>query len=497
MSYIQAHSQDYFSRRYDLSEGFEICRKLIAYKGDIYIIADAVGCQGIPKSCIYISKIDLNSPSPIWFGVINDTFSISSGVLDPMVIWDDHLYINTHSNSNLGLPYRIHVIHIDGNYKEYYNYDDIGVEEGPHLAGGILSTDSLLIANCTYQSNKTEHRVEDANLISFDGNIQRSFKMVEDVRDIIRSDQLLFNDSVVLSIYSTWKEPEDIKGYVDNYNINTGERNWKLELPFNSSYNGRAVGLTKNINNEIYGFWTVDSFGIFIAVNPAMIFKINIEGYFEWHNIDWNTQAEISNIFSLDEGGFIICGKGENFHNDTISEPDFTAGYLAKYSFNGEKIWERYIMDYRNGGFDGKFFEGAELQNGDLVLSGPLYYNTESGVSSDLWIVKLDSDGCIEPGCNEYQFLTNTSVVDFYNIESKDIFINPNPFNNEFKININLEKFNQVTYSVYDLNGMLISRGDYTNGEYINLSWAENGVYIFLLEVDGKHLISRIIKNGL
>lgn len=99
-------------------------------------------------------------------------------------------------------------------------------------------------------------------------------------------------------------------------------------------------------------------------------------------------------------GDLIACGVSE--------ESGYMQGVLLRTTAQGDSVWMRkyWYQDsiYTQG--TGQFYDVLPTPDGGFIATGPTYRyqpvqpNFPPGYSQDAWVVKVDADGCIVPGCN-------------------------------------------------------------------------------------------------
>lgn len=115
-----------------------------------------------------------------------------------------------------------------------------------------------------------------------------------------------------------------------------------------------------------------------------------------------------------------IIGCGDNL-NHPWDGRDHT-GWAFKLSADGELLWERQYIPESNIDPLYYLYDFIVLENGDLILTGVLL--SEPNTYSDIWLMRTDSNGCLEPGCDEeviYLGLDDLNVIgaprpSFFNI---------------------------------------------------------------------------------
>jgi hypothetical protein len=126
-----------------------------------------------------------------------------------------------------------------------------------------------------------------------------------------------------------------------------------------------------------------------------------------------------------DNNGYLLCGDWET---PPYSEPDY--GLLMKVSNEGDSLWMRKYVPLT---WDSIRAKGAAMTLKQLNITP---YNTIAIVGSisdqttgwwHPWILHLDSDGCIIPGCADF---VKTNEIE--NIKKEAFVIYPNPIEGDY-----------------------------------------------------------------
>ena len=97
-------------------------------------------------------------------------------------------------------------------------------------------------------------------------------------------------------------------------------------------------------------------------------------------------------------GDLIACGV-TNANGDQ-------QGLLLRTTSTGDSLWMRsyYYQDAVMNDGEGRFYDVLPTPDGGFIAAGAAYGSASGtnppGLSQDTWVVKVDGDGCIVPGCN-------------------------------------------------------------------------------------------------
>ncbi|MEZ4791768.1 MAG: PQQ-binding-like beta-propeller repeat protein [Flavobacteriales bacterium] len=81
-------------------------------------------------------------------------------------------------------------------------------------------------------------------------------------------------------------------------------------------------------------------------------------------------------------------------------------GLLLRTNSQGDSLWMRsyYYQDEVISNGQGRFYDVLPTPDGGFIAAGAVYNPVQApnppGYSQDTWVVKVDADGCIVPGCN-------------------------------------------------------------------------------------------------
>ncbi|HRI60571.1 MAG TPA: gliding motility-associated C-terminal domain-containing protein [Saprospiraceae bacterium] len=118
------------------------------------------------------------------------------------------------------------------------------------------------------------------------------------------------------------------------------------------------------------------------------IAKFDMQGNMLWQN-DINKHVGSSfgqSVEQMNDGSFIVAGGGISYQGGDTS----THGYLAKFSSDGNLLWERFYDDIAS--YQESFSE-VTVGAGYLLAAGTREEPPITHQDSDLWIVRFDLDG--------------------------------------------------------------------------------------------------------
>ncbi|MEZ4884065.1 MAG: T9SS type A sorting domain-containing protein [Chitinophagales bacterium] len=194
--------------------------------------------------------------------------------------------------------------------------------------------------------------------------------------------------------------------------------------------------------------------------------------------------------FPMKDGSIWIVGADETPIEEG-GETSYT-GWIAKLSAEGELLWERQYFP-ENKGLLPRLTDLVETHDGGVALTG-LYSYRENGITrNDIWLLKLDQDGCIESGCDDDYLILGDTVVGIEDVENGEVvfevYPNPNSGQANFHIQKDLLLKGNTQVQILDINGRLLQEYNCPKNNKvlsINTQSLENGLYICTLISKGQ-----------
>lgn len=148
-------------------------------------------------------------------------------------------------------------------------------------------------------------------------------------------------------------------------------------------------------------------------------------------------------ISTKHDSEYIVLGQGSSTYGTMI---------LYKFSYNGDSLWyKRYIPGDAVKDSLG-WVSGSQIAvspRGGLVVVGALYDDRYKRIRS--YIIHLDDDGCLIPGCNEV-----VTTQDLKLGKTKPFKIFPNPFTEQLQILSRWHEAGPLHFQLIDLNGKIV-----------------------------------------
>jgi len=189
-------------------------------------------------------------------------------------------------------------------------------------------------------------------------------------------------------------------------------------------------------------------------------------------------------VMELTDGNFLIYGIAIG----GIQEIQERGAFLVKFTSDGEILWKRFYQVEleeslqainRNKTHTPTFLENCkELSDGRILCASTLRFDLpDNPIHNEIWLMMLDQEGCLFPGCEEVTFITSTSST----LPTQEGRIYPNPVSDILQVaDVSFD-----SYEIVDIVGRQVQVGGFST-EMTLSSQMSKGMYILQLMEDGQ-----------
>lgn len=231
----------------------------------------------------------------------------------------------------------------------------------------------------------------------------------------------------------------------------------------------------KDFNGGYYHVGWIDSFPnqdpSALEDAPGYIAHLDTNFQIEWitrfNFTDTPTgKRYISTARQLQDGNFILVGESYD------DEFGWSRGWCAKVNQSGAIVWNHNY--YLNPHYDNELWDVVERSDRSILLVGDSFNDTLPSWrgQKDIWLVSVDSNGCIIPGCD------NGLITTIAQRNIAEVKVYPNPNTGYLILETGIERTGH--FYLYDLLGQFVASYPITNAKteiHIGLDIAP-GVYI-------------------
>ena len=225
----------------------------------------------------------------------------------------------------------------------------------------------------------------------------------------------------------------------------------------------------------------------FALLKPLLAKLDSANGDIIWEQ-EYGPAALTTTLFAGKEtpnGDLIACG---------VTYVDFVQrGLLLRTNSEGDSLWMRtyFFQDDVISNGQGRFYDVLPTPDDGFIAAGSAYNPVDAvyppGYSQDTWVVKVDGDGCIVPGCNTVGVTEQATNL----LGALSIF--PNPAQGRTTISLTLPPSvanEQLQLCLVAADGRIVHRQTITgNGQHtLALEQLSAGVYHVHISATGKWL---------
>lgn len=226
-----------------------------------------------------------------------------------------------------------------------------------------------------------------------------------------------------------------------------GKLLWKKQIPSNDFSDG-AFNVFMQSNGSVLligDSYNPDFFGEQFCY--TLLINLNPDGLVNWtKRIIKIYNGEIRYCVPDASNNYICSGT-------IITEPNRKAdGYLIKVSAAGDSLWSR-VINHSEKSHE-QFFNISQASDGGYYLTG---YSWIEGINtSKAWIVKVDSFGCLVPGCQNV-----VSTKDIIEGKVKPFSFYPNPVKDVFYFLSRIDASSNYAIHILNLQGLEVYKNEF------------------------------------
>ena len=240
---------------------------------------------------------------------------------------------------------------------------------------------------------------------------------------------------------------------------------------------------------------TIDTTDFNINEKPVTVSKITSDGLQKiWEYVFYSYGYDYNNFLIKSQSDNVIGGGMHTIaKKEDNSWKQENLGWIYKISTDGKLLWQRKIVDVAHDPKSSYFDTALELQNGDIIAGGGLdtsYDPNNPKAFQNCWVVRLDSNGCLNAGCLDTIFITSSKSIN--SADDLELIIYPNPASDNITIQIpGYKEPNRI--DIININGLLVKSIGFN--VHLNVSDLNTGIYnILFYWKDGKVRSSRFVK---
>jgi hypothetical protein len=225
-----------------------------------------------------------------------------------------------------------------------------------------------------------------------------------------------------------------------------------------------------------YNFWTISPTG-------ELVDSISYGKHFN---------AIAYRIVPVSDGNFLVAG-----HEIDTPNINGQTGLLLKVSPSGQPLWKReYRVSPPESLIHDAFFDAVEMPDKGFVLCGRAYGPLEDSTNQNAWLIRVDSLGCLEPGCDT----VFTAVHDPPREAGIGLLLWPNPTGGELRLALTDPEAVLLGARLLDTQGRVLEDVQFRREAkwrecVLNLAGQPAGVYVVQARTSGGWGVRKVLRR--
>ncbi|BDS14385.1 T9SS type A sorting domain-containing protein [Aureispira anguillae] len=233
-------------------------------------------------------------------------------------------------------------------------------------------------------------------------------------------------------------------------------------------------------------------------IQEAYVYKLDSSRNFLWgtkFHSDALTTANFQKIVALEDSSLVAFGTVVRLYPQPNPIYNIIHGRIVKLSPNGDSIWSREYEYLNTANSEHTIYDAERTPDGGFLICGEANI-IGTGVHQQGWLLKLDEEGCLVPGCHLVSGALPTQKPAALNL-----LLYPNPTTDYLNVHYyNPSPQEDLSFRVLDVQGRLLKEYktyDQSDKTYILPVYdLEAGVYILELRQEGALIGSEEFLKG-
>jgi hypothetical protein len=202
--------------------------------------------------------------------------------------------------------------------------------------------------------------------------------------------------------------------------------------------------------------------------------------------------ARPQRIIPVSDGNYFVAG----YEIDT-SNINGQTGLLLKVNASGQPVWKReYRVSPPESKIHDAFYDVAEMPDKGFVLCGRAFGPLEDSTNQNAWIIRVDSLGCLEPGCDT----VFTAVHDSPKESDAGMLLSPNPASREVRLALTDPEAMLLGARLLDMQGRVLEDVQFRREAgwrecVLHLTGQPAGVYVVQARTSKGWVVRKVVKE--
>ena len=238
----------------------------------------------------------------------------------------------------------------------------------------------------------------------------------------------------------------------------------------------------------VFGRKILNPFGFFFE-ETYWVAGLSSHGELLWENVfGLNNKLAATKMISSPDGNYLFSGADRD-PIDLETNYEKQSATVGKVSPQGDLLWLRKYHEEEIYGYTDIFWNVLPTSDGGILCVGSTKPNEEE--RQNIWVMKLDSLGCAEPGC-----AIDDAIIGLPIGEADPVILYPNPTAGLFRIGMKEAAPSITRVRINDATGREVFAGDYHQATEVSadLSREPSGLYFCRIEAGGIWYVRQVVK---
>ena len=236
------------------------------------------------------------------------------------------------------------------------------------------------------------------------------------------------------------------------------------------------------VASQVYTYYSKHIF-FHIGADGSILDSISING---------GADTYLERMIPVSDGNFLAMGLERDSSFGIIGNK----GVLLKITPDLKLLWKR---EYRVSPVESRlhedFKDAVELPDGGFVVCGRAFGPLKDSTNSNGWVIRVDSLGCLEPGCDTLY----TAVLDPPGRDA-EVLVFPNPTTGQFRLAAP-EGAVLLGARLLDLQGRVLEDVQFLRAARVreaafSLDSQPAGVYVLMIRTDRGWVLRKVVKGA-
>ncbi|BDS14955.1 T9SS type A sorting domain-containing protein [Aureispira anguillae] len=388
-----------------------------------------------------------------------------------------------------------------------------GLHANPHVAGDYIRTDDMGLTRdsgfVVVSGVWHPQGISDISMLKMDKNGNKEWDIAPVQPNYVEHSPCVYVDSD--NSYIIGYQQDNLSGVNINYTVRSklekidslGNSVWVYQSPNTQQIHG-VNDLIKSKDGgwviaSAWGYERLGATGTWSTfLHDSYVYKLDSARNFLWgkrFRSPIDDAASFDKIIELEDSSLVAFGTISRVYPQPNPTHYIIHGRVVKLSPDGDSIWNREYEYLNTANSEHTIYDAERTPDGGFLICGEANI-IGTGVHQQGWLLKLDEEGCLVPGCHLV-----SGVLPTQRPAALNLLLYPNPTTDYLNVHYyNPSPQEDLSFRVLDVQGRLLKEYktyDQSDKTYILPVYdLEAGVYILELRQEGALIGSEEFLKG-